>query len=202
MDKEKEIQLKFDKLSPYFDEKSRRLWAGTEALMLGRGGVSLVSRATGLTRPTIIAGREEIKNTDTIAKDRIRRQGGGRKRTIDKDKTFKSDLENLIEPVTRGDPESPLRWSAKSVRKLSEGLVRKQHNSSRELVRRTLKDMDYSLQANRKTNEGKKDYPDRNDQFEYINERTKKLQNSKQPVISVDTKKKENMGKFNNNGKE
>ena len=202
MDKEREIQLKFEKLQPHFDEKSRRLWAGTEALMLGKGGVSLVSRATGITRPTIIAGREEIKNPDSIIKDRVRRQGAGRKRTVDTDKTFKPDLETLIEPVTRGDPESPLRWSAKSTRKLSEAMTKKGHQSSDRLIARTLKDMDYSLQANRKTNEGKSDHPDRNAQFEYINEQAKKFQNKKQPTISVDAKKKENIGNFKNNGQE
>lgn len=202
MDKEREIQLKYEKLEPHFDEKSKRLWAGTEALMLGKGGISLVARATGITRPTIIAGREEIKNPDTIVKDRIRRAGGGRKRTIDTDKTFKQDLENLIEPVTRGDPESPLRWSARSIRNLSAELVAKNHNSSRELVRRMLKAMEYSLQANRKVNEGKKNHPDRNAQFTYINEKTKKFQNKKQPTISVDAKKKENIGNFKNNGRE
>lgn len=202
MDKEREIRLKFEKLKPHLDEKSRRLWAGTEALILGLGGVSLVARATGISRPTIIAGREEVKNPETVVRDRVRKPGGGRKRTIDTDKTFKPDLENLIEPVSRGDPESPLRWSAKSTRKLSEEMTRKNHQSSNRLIYQTLKEMDYSLQANRKVNEGKKNHPDRNAQFEYINEQTKQFQNKKQPTISVDAKKKENIGNFKNNGRE
>ena len=202
MDKEQEIQYKYEQLKLHLNEKTRRLWAATEARAIGEGGISLVTRVTGITRPTITAGCREIDNPATVIQNRIRRQGAGRRRTVDTDKSFKPDLENLIEPVTRGDPESPLRWSAKSTRKLSEEMTKKNHQSSNRLIYQTLKEMDYSLQANRKVNEGKKNYPDRNAQFEYINEKTKEFQNKKQPTISVDAKKKENIGNFKNNGKE
>lgn len=202
MDKKEEITYKYEQLKPHLNEKTRRLWVATEAQAIGLGGISLVQRATGISRPTIMAGCKEIDNPETIVEARVRRHGGGRKRTVDTDPTFTSDLETFIEPVTRGNPESPLRWSAKSTAKLSEEMNKKNHRSSDKLIARTLKEMDYSLQANKKTNEGKKNQPDRNAQFEHINEKTKKLQKRKQPVISVDTKKKENIGNFKNNGQE
>ncbi len=202
MDKEKEIRYKYEQLKSHLNEKTRRLWAATEARAIGTGGISLVRRVTGISRPTITAGCNEIDNPDIIVQDRVRRVGGGRKHTVDKDKTFKTDLNNLVEPVTRGDPESPLLWTSKSLRKLSTEMIAINHSSSHVLIANILKQMGYSLQANRKTNAGKSGHPDRNAQFEYINEKTKQFQNKKQPVISVDAKKKENLGNFKNNGQE
>lgn len=200
------IKKRFELIAPILNEKQTRLYVAAEALALGRGGITKVYRATGVSRPTITLGCAELKNarTNEISSgrlQRVRKTGGGRKRTIDMDKTLRTDLESLIEPVTRGDPESPLRWTSKSVRKLSDELNSLGHKTSHRMVAELLHQMDYSLQANRKTLEGSS-HPDRNAQFEHIHQRVIEFQSMGQPVISVDTKKKELVGEFKNNGRE
>jgi len=179
------------------------LYLAAEAKVIGYGGVSTVSRMTGVSRSAISAGYKDYDQAkeNKISPGRIRKEGGGRKRTVTTDVTLKTDLEALIEPVTRGDPESPLRWTCKSVRNLSDELNRMGHKTSHRMVAELLHEMEYSLQGNRKTLEGES-HPDRNAQFEFINQRVKALQSMEQPVISVDTKKKELVGDFKNGGKE
>ena len=184
----------------------RRLVAATEAKVAGYGGVSLVARSTGVSRRAITLGLEELKNPVTAAgtsghSARIRRVGGGRKKTTDRDATLLADLEKLIEPLTRGDPQSPLRWTCKSLRKLAAELVAGGHEVSHRLAGDLLEELGYSLQANRKTLEGSA-HPDRNAQFEFINKRTQEELAQGNPVISVDTKKKELVGDFKNAGRE
>ena len=185
------------------DERSRRLVVASESLSLGRGGISAFSRATGISRSVIRDGVKELTApvSATVASGRIRRPGAGRKRIVEKDPTLKGDLEKLLDPATPGDPESPLRWSSKSVRKLSVELARMGHFISYPVVADLLHEMGYSLQANQKTKEGGK-HPDRNAQFEHINDKVKEHLAGKQPVISVDTKKKELVGDFKNTGRE
>jgi transposase len=201
------IKKRFELIAPLLNERQLRLYVAAEAMVLGRGGTTLTSQATGISRPTITIGRKELLERDTkksapsAAAVRVRKGGGGRKRTIDVDETLRSDLEGLIEPVTRGDPESPLRWTAKSVRNLADELKKMGHKTSHRMVAELLHEMDYSLQANRKTAEGMS-HPDRNAQFEYIHKKVKEFQSCNQPVISVDTKKKERVGDFKNGGRE
>jgi transposase len=195
------IQSRFTNLQPFLDERLRRIYVAAEAEAIGHGGVSVVSRATGVSRRAIAIGKKELKSPQPMSKRRIRKKGGGRKRTTDKDPSLKIDIEKLVEPVTRGDPESPLRWTCKSVRKLAEELGHMGHTVSHNLVAEVLRSMGYSLQANRKTLEGAS-HPDRNAQFEHINKKVKAYQSQNQPVISVDTKKKELVGDFKNNGRE
>jgi len=197
------IKQRYALISPFLDERQRRLYLAAEAKVIGYGGVSTVSRMTGVSRGAISAGYEEYDQAKEkeLSPGRIRKEGGGRKRTVVTDVTLKMDLETLIEPVTRGDPESPLRWTCKSVRNLSDELNRMGHKTSHRMVAELLHEMDYSLQANRKTLEGES-HPDRNAQFEFINRKVKDLQIMEQPVISVDTKKKELVGDFKNAGKE
>ncbi len=197
-----ELQEKFERIASYLNEKSERLRCADEAMSLGRGGVTLVSAATGVSGTTITEGMKEIKGEKEVRQDGIRRKGGGRKKKTDEDKTIVHDIENLIGPVTLGDPESSLRWVSKSTRNPAAELRRKGHEISRSSVAAILKDADYSLQADKKTGEGGEDHPDRNAQFYYINTKTKKFRNQKQPVISVDTEKKENVGNYRNNGRE
>ena len=175
--------------------------AGAESLALGRGGISAVSRATGISRPVIRQGIAELKNPKTALTGRVRRPGGGRKRVAEKDTAVVRDLERLVEPVTRGDPESPLRWTCKSVRRLAEELNRQGHVMSYPVVAELFRELGYSLQANRKSKEGDS-HPDRNAQFEHINRKVKRFLAGQQPVISVDTKKKELVGDFKNGGRE
>ena len=195
------IRQRFTTLSPFLNEHLRRIFVATEAMAIGYGGIAIVCRETGVNRHTIAAGYKELQHPEEIEERRVRKKGGGRKRAVDKDCTLKRDLENLVEPVTRGDPESPLRWSCKSVRRLSDELNQKGHQVSRELVAELLHGLGYSLQANKKTIEGASD-PDRNAQFEHINNKVKEYQANGQPVISVDTKKKELVGNFKNGGRE
>ncbi len=201
------IKKRFELMAPLLNERQLRLFVAAEALALGRGGISLASQATGVSRPTITMGCKELldQEANESAKNslavRVRKKGAGRKRTVEVDETLRSDLEGLIEPVTRGDPESPLRWTAKSVRNLSDELKKMGHNASHRMVADLLHEMDYSLQANRKTTEGSS-HPDRNAQFEYIHGKVKQFQSCSQPVISVDTKKKERVGDFKNSGRE
>jgi transposase len=199
------ITKKFKALGPILTEQGRRLWAATEAMVLGRGGVSLVAQATGLSRPTIYAGIQELRGEPAVipgrGQGRSRRAGGGRKRRVEHDPTLLADLEALVEPTTRGDPQSPLRWTCKSVRRLAEELRAQGHQVSPQVVGNLLHEADYSLQGTRKTREGGK-HPDRNAQFEHIAARVRDFQKRHQPVISVDAKKKELVGDFKNAGRE
>lgn len=202
----KSVKKKFFLLSPFLDERTRRLWAATEALDLGYGGISAVSRATGVSRRAITEGCKELKETGSKSKPLpsfppVRRKGGGRKSIEDKYPNIREELELLLDPVTRGDPESPLRWTCKSVRVLAAELKNRGINVSYVAVSFLLKDMGYSLQANQKVKEGSR-HPDRNEQFEYIYNQINLFQEGSQPVISVDTKKKELVGDFKNAGKE
>lgn len=203
---EASVREKLDLLAPLFDEQTRRLWAAAEAQVLGRSGISLVARATGLSRTTIHQGIKdlaELHETKVLEKKkRIRAAGGGRKPIDEYDPTLRRDLELLVDPVTRGDPESPLRWTCKSTRQLAAALVEQGHVVGRQKVADLLAGLGYSLQANRKTKEGASNHPDRDQQFNYINEQAVAFQHRKQPVISVDTKKKELVGEFKNGGQE
>jgi hypothetical protein len=201
-DAETGLARKFEVLGRVLDERTRRLVAAAEAEALGFGGVTAVAQASGLSRGTVIRGMAELKVAPKPARgQRIRRRGAGRKRTIDQDATLKRDLESLVEPVTRGDPESPLRWTCKSVRQLAAELKRMKHQTSHRMVAELLHEMDYSLQANRKTLEGSA-HPDRDAQFHHISNKSQEFQAGRQPVISVDTKKKELVGNFSNDGQE
>jgi hypothetical protein len=186
------------------DERGRRQWAAAEARELGWGGVSIVARATGLSRTTITAGLRELElpaSQRATEATRVRRPGGGRKPLAETDSGLLATLETLIEPTTRGDPESPLRWTCKSTRRLADELTRQRHPVSVNTVATLLRQAGYSLQANRKTREGAS-HPDRNAQFEHINTQVRRFQNRDQPAISVDTKKKELIGDFKNGGRE
>jgi Rhodopirellula transposase DDE domain len=201
-DVETGLARKFEVLARVLDERTRRLVAAAEAEAIGFGGVTAVAQASGLSRGTVMRGMAELKVAPKPARgQRIRRRGAGRKRTIDQDATLKRDLESLVEPVTRGDPESPLRWTCKSVRQLAAELKRMKHQTSHRMVAELLHEMDYSLQANRKTLEGST-HPDRDAQFHHISDKSREFQAGRQPVISVDTKKKELVGDFKNNGRE
>lgn len=195
------IQQKFDALSHALDERSRRLWAATEAKSLGRGGIALVAQATGVSRSTITRGIRELESGEAVETGRVRRSGGGRKRLEEGDPTLVADLEGLLESSVLGDPQSPLRWTSKSVRKLAEQLTTMGHKASHTIVAELLHAAGYSLQGNRKAKEGRS-HPDRNAQFENINRRVRAHQRRRQPVISVDTKKKELVGDFKNSGRE
>jgi len=195
------IQQRFAKLEPFLNERLRRLPAATEAQALGYGGISAVARATGVSRRAIANGLKELAAPDAATATRLRRPGGGRKRRVTQDATLLHDLEQLVEPLSRGDPESPLRWTCKSVRKLADARNHQGHHVSHELVANLLKELGYSLQANRKIREGTA-HPDRNAQFEHINAAAQAFQSAGQPVISVDTKKKELVGDFKNGGRE
>lgn len=195
------IRARYEALKPVLDERTRRLVAAAESQVAGRGGISAVSLATHLSRPVIRQGMAELKNPQALAAGRVRRQGGGRKKAVDKDKTLRSDLQKILEFATRGDPEAPLLWTAKSVRQLTAELQRMKHTVSHQVVADLLHELGYSLQANRKTREGT-DHPDRNAQFEHLNGKVKWALGRRQPVISVDTKKKELVGNFKNSGQE
>jgi Rhodopirellula transposase DDE domain len=197
---ERSLQQKFSAVWPLLDERSRRLMAASEALSLGYGGVSRIRRACGLSRKAIAKGIREIA-TGNSRPGRIRRPGAGRKKMVERDPTVLAALERLIEPATRGDPESPLRWICKSTRTLSAQLTRQKHPISHETVARILRDQNYSLQSNRKTEEGA-DHPDRDAQFRHINAQVKRALATGAPVISVDTKKKELLGNYQNSGRQ
>lgn len=185
---------------PLLNERQRRAIAASEAKAIGRGGVSIVAEITGMSRQTIYDGLKELD--DIKEPDRVRRSGAGRKKLKDVDPSIVKVLEELVEPTSRGDPESPLRWTCKSVRKIAESLSDKGIFISRQTVANILHELDYSLQANRKTSEGKDDHPDRDQQFRYINRTAKRQLRKNEPVISVDTKKKELIGKYKNDGHE
>jgi hypothetical protein len=193
-------------LASFLDERMRRLVAAAESAAIGYGGVSIVARATGVSRRAITEGMRELSQQKVARvplslQSRIRRKGAGRKRTVDKDPSLREDLDRLVDPATRGDPESPLRWTCKSVRILAEELRREGHAVSYQTVAELLHEMDYSLQANQKKLEGSQ-HADRNQQFEYINRKAQRYLKQGEPVISVDTKKKELVGDFKNPGRE
>jgi hypothetical protein len=199
-----QIRRKFSSLRLEMDERMRRQWAATEARELGWGGITMVARATGLSRTTITNGLCELElpvDQRTAAAQRIRQPGAGRPRLVDVDPELLAALEALIEPGTRGDPESPLRWTCKSTRRLAEELTNRRHSIGERTVASLLRKAGYSLQANRKTREGSQ-HPDRNAQFEYLNAEVRRHLNRGQPAISVDTKKKELIGDFKNVGRE
>jgi hypothetical protein len=198
------IAAKFAALRPFLDERRRRLWAAAEARALGRGGVTTVAAATGLRRNTIRVGMRELQIPGTTAPmpdQRVRAPGGGRKALTEHDPSLIRDLETLVEPVTRGDPTSPLRWTCKSTRQLATELSQQGHRVSHQTVAELLDALGYSLQGTRKTKEGAS-HPDRDAQFAYLNEQVQACQGRGQPVISVDTKKKELVGDFTNRGRE
>jgi hypothetical protein len=201
MPTEDEIRLKFQALESCLDEHTRRVWAATEAGALGYGGISLVARATKISRRAILVGLCEIKEGNILPEGRIRRPGGGRKSGVQLQPDLPEKLEDLVEPLTRGDPESPLRWTCKSTRRLSSELAKQGYSASSRLVGVLLHELGYSLQCNFKTVEGKQ-HPDRNAQFEHINARVLAEMRAAQPVISVDTKKKELVGNYVNHGKQ
>jgi transposase len=193
------------RLSTTLNERSLRIWCATEAIAYDqiniRGGVSVVHQATGIARSTIYSGLKEQKKSDNLSVDRIRSQGGGRKKLTENHPDILQALESLVDPLSRGDPESPLRWTIKSLRKLTTELNRKGYGVSFRSVGDLLKELGYSLQGNKKVIEGSS-HPDRDAQFNYINNKVNTYQNSHLPVISVDTKKKENIGAYKNKGRE
>jgi len=197
------VRAKFEMLRDVFDERTRRLWAAAEATALGRGGLKAVAEATGLARSTIYLGQRELrKPRSDEMRGRIRRPGGGRKQLTETDPSLGAALNALVEPATRGDPMSPLRWTCKSTRKLAAELRAQGHAVSHTTVAELLASMGYSLQATQKTKEARSKHGDRNAQFEHINAQVKAFQKAGQPVVSVDTKKKELIGDFTNKGRE
>ena len=193
------IQLRFEQIGPLLDERGRRIFAAAEATAFGHGGVTLLSTITGLARSTIHRGQRELVASKKLVPGRVRRTGGGRKKASLSNPDLVKDLEALVEPLSRGDPMSPLRWTCKSVRKLAATLCEKGHSASSWLVWHLLHDLKYSLQSNRKMEEGNQ-HSDRNEQFEYINRQVQTAIKTGNPVISVDTKKKELVGNYKNNG--
>ncbi len=195
MKEEEAIKRRFERVARELNERTRRLVAASEAMAMGWGGISAVSRATGLSRKAISHGIEELQEGGGASEGRIRRKGGGRKKTVSKQPSLREDLERLVEPVTRGDPESPLRWTSKSVRKLAKELRQQGHQVSHQLVSELLHELGYSLQVNRKT-------VDRDAQFEHLNAQAQAFLAAGEPAISVDAKKKELVGEFKNGGRE
>lgn len=195
------LQAKYAALASALTERARRLWAATEAKALGHGGIALVERATGISRSTIQRGMRELGSGETLSPERSRRCGGGRKSVVEKDPALLADLDALVEPTAWGDPDSPLRWTVKSVRVLADALQALGHDVSHTVVAELLRQLDYSLQGNRKTREGKQ-HPDRDAQFRYVNNQVRRFQKKGHATISVDTKKKELIGDFKNPGRE
>ena len=195
------IRQRFLELRPALNERGRRLWAASEAKALRYGGITLVARATGLSRRAIHAALNELHAGTTLPPGRVRRAGAGRKPLTAAQPGLLAALEALVEPTARGDPDSPLRWTCKGVRRLAAALRGQGFRIGRQTVTALLRELGYSLQANRKTREGSR-HPDRDAQFEYIAARVRRFQRRGQPVISVDTKKKELVGDFKNGGRE
>lgn len=196
------IKSKYESLKSELDERGRRLWAAAEADALGHGGVSAVSKATGIAESTVRLGRNQMKiktKSNGTEPRRIRKKGGGRKPLTVKDADLLDLLDALVEPTSRGDPMSPLRWTCKSTRKLSEELAKQGHPISHSKVGQLLSELNYSLQSTRKRMEGQS-HADRNAQFEFINGKVIEFQSRNQPTISIDTKKKELIGRFSNGG--
>ena len=194
------VATRFADISPHLNERQRRLWVGSEARALGRGGVSLVARATGISRPTVHKALEEL-DAPPLASGRVRRPGGGRKRLSATDPELATALDALVDPDTRGDPMSPLRWTCKSTGQLALALTRGGHPVSADTVGTMLRESGYRLQVNVKTKEGSL-HPDRDAQFRYLNEQAREFRDGSQPVVSVDAKKKELIGEFKNLGRE
>lgn len=199
MDVVVELRRKWKTLMPHLNEKQRRLLAAAEARVLGYGGISLVARASGLSRMTIHKGMEEL-DAPTVT-DRVRKAGGGRKRVEEQYPSVMRALEKLVAPTTRGEPDSPLRWTCKSTRELADALGRQGIAITAPVVGRLLRGLGYSLQSTAKTIEGRQ-HPDRDAQFQYLNRLTKRYLRQQCPVISVDTKKKELVGRYENKGRE
>ena len=195
-----ELKNKFSSLWPHLDERAKRLFAANEARQYGYGGITAISQACGLSRVTITKALEEL-DAAPIQAGRIRQTGGGRLSLVEKNPGLKETLEQLVEPLSRGDPESPLRWTCKSTRSLAEEMKKQNYSISHEKIAQLLRSMDYSLQGNRKTLEGN-DHPDRDAQFQHINAVVTKALALGQPVISVDTKKKEMLGNYVNEGRQ
>ena len=201
------VKKRFEQISWAMDERMKRLWAGSEAIEWGYGGISGIAEATGISFKTVQAGIQEIQAGPPQGGDlgkrqqQIRKSGGGRRSLIEKQPELAKELEQLIEPATRGDPTSPWRWSSKSVRKLSKELGKKGFTISPQTVGELLKQQDYSLQSNRKSKEGA-NHPDRDAQFQHIASQVRLFQERGQPAISVDAKKKEAVGDFKNGGQE
>jgi hypothetical protein len=194
------IRSKYERLAAHLNERGRRRWAAVEAVSLGRGGIATVAKATGISDRTIRNGIQELRGSDDDPGGRQRRVGGGRKDIQEKDPDLLGVLESIVEPATRGDPMSPLKWTCKSTRDLSKELKQRGHTASRTKIAKLLKKAGYSLQANRKSVEGKQ-HPDRNAQFEHISRRVRSQHRRGQPAVSVDTKKKEIIGNFKNPGR-
>ena len=195
------IRQRYEELSPVLDEQGRRRFAAAEARAYGSGGVSVVSRITGITRSTIGRGVQEIEENKQVEAGRVRKPGAGRKTKRTQDSTLLSDIERLVEPATRGDPKRVLRWTSKSLRHLSQALQAEGHSVCPHVIADCLRELGYSLQANRKTREGS-GHMDRDAQFQYLNDQATAFLAAHEPVISVDTKKKELVGNFKNNGRE
>ena len=195
------IRIRYEALLPHLDERGRRVFAASEARAAGYGGIAAVSRATGIAASTIGRGLDELADTAALDMSRVRRPGGGRKPLVLTDASLMGDLLSLVSPAERGDPMSPLRWTCKSLRRLAAELGERGHRISHTVVGELLKRCNFSLQANRKTREGD-DHADRDAQFEYINRHVSDALTARQPVISVDTKKKELVGDFKNGGRE
>jgi hypothetical protein len=197
------FKQKYETISCCLNERGRRLWAATEASAYGRGGIALLCEATGFSNNTIHKGLKELSNPDAMALKRVRKPGGGRKHVTEKkdNKDILKSLDNLVDPTSRGDPESLLRWTSKSLRNLAQTLEKDGYKVSHPTVANLLRELDYSLQSNKKVLEGKS-HEDRDAQFVYINQSVIDFQEKGQPTISVDTKKKENIGEYKNNGRE
>ena len=198
------ILRKYLALEPLMDERMKRMWAATEAMAVGRGGVARVMEATGMSRQRVTSAVREIESSGpggVRATGRVRAPGGGRKRLTERDPSLAADLERLVDPATRGDPGGPLLWTSLSAEKLAAALRERGHEVSGRTVARMLRAMGYSLQGNRKTAEGRQ-HPDRDAQFNHINRRARAFQRRGEPVVSVDTKKKELVGDFRNGGRE
>jgi Rhodopirellula transposase DDE domain len=198
---EAKIAERWRLFGPECDERRRRIWAASEAETHGPGGVALVARVTGLAEETIRRGLDELEGDERLERGQVRRAGGGRRPVVEVDPSVVKDLDRLIDPATRGDPESPLRWTSKSLAKLREALVALGHEISERTLGKLLKGQGFRLQANQKTREGSQ-HPDRDQQFEHINETVKTALAAGQPVISIDSKKKELVGDFKAVGRE
>lgn len=194
------IRDKYIQIVPELDERGRRRWAAIEASSLGRGGIAAVAAATGMSDRTIRTGIKELNNPSGISDDRQRKVGGGRKSRIEEQPELLDALDQLINPGTRGDPANPLRWTIKSTRTLAKELQKQGFQVGPTTIREILDTLDYSLQSNRKTREGKQ-HPDRDAQFQHIHDRVKARKRRGEPALSVDTKKKENLGNKKNAGK-
>src|SRR5690554_6121226 len=195
------LRSKYLALVDHLDERGRRRWAATEAIAMGRGGIVTVAAATGLSDRTVKNGIAEIRDPNPLASGRQRRIGGGRKASEYHTPDLQQAVERLVEPTERGDPQSPLRWTCKSLTNLQTTLREQGYQVGRTKIAGILKGLGYSLQGNRKTREGK-DHPDRDAQFEHIAKRVKAYQNGRRPAVSVDTKKKEVLGNKANSGRE